>query len=188
MTKPIQLLEKKTNKKTPSLTITETLDTQEKEWNNKRKQDKFMIKINGEQKSSKLNKDSNFLKKNLFVFRLLSAAKAINNRRWRGWDFDHVRVHEHSLFPVRLVRKCEEKKRKEKRIPIKKKRDRILREREKRLGIQREVWRRLHWWWRSGSGTIKKDGWNKARLGLAWRSEREKWFCFFLWCFWDFRS
>jgi hypothetical protein len=31
MTKPIQLLEKKTNKKTPSLTITETLDTQEKE-------------------------------------------------------------------------------------------------------------------------------------------------------------
>lgn len=38
---------KKKNKKTPSLTITETLDTQEKEWNNKRKQDKFMIKING---------------------------------------------------------------------------------------------------------------------------------------------
>jgi hypothetical protein len=79
-----------------------------------------MIKINGEQKNSKLNKDSNFLKKNLFVFRLLGAATARNNRRWRGWDFDHVRVHEHSLFPVRLVRKCEEKKRKEKRIPIKK--------------------------------------------------------------------
>lgn len=85
-----------------------------------------MIKINGEQKSSKLNKDSNFLKKNLFVFRLLGAATARNNRRWRGWDFDHVRVHEHSLFPVRLVRKCEEKKRKENEIPIQKKRGQNL--------------------------------------------------------------
>lgn len=30
MTKPIQLLEKKTNKKTPSLTITETLEPRKK--------------------------------------------------------------------------------------------------------------------------------------------------------------
>ncbi|KAJ6389840.1 hypothetical protein OIU84_029095 [Salix udensis] len=66
------------------------------------------------------------------------SVRARNNRSWRRWDFDHVRVHEHSLS---LVSEKMRKKRNEREFQFKKRKGKGGIEREERLGIQRDVQR-----------------------------------------------